>query len=83
MWETIISMVRSISAASVYQLQCALNKKFTKGKKSWVTKKTTYTIKKLTEKKTYYIRVRAYEIKTDGEKKFGKWSVVKKIKIKK
>ena len=64
-----------------YQLQYALNKKFKK-KKSVQTKKTKYTIKKLKKKKTYYIRVRAY--KMNGRKKvYGKWSKVKKVKIKK
>ena len=64
-----------------YQLQYALNKKFKK-KKSVQTKKTKYTIKKLKKKKTYYIRVRAY--KMNGKKKvYGKWSTVKKVKIKK
>ena len=64
-----------------YQLQYALNKKFKK-KKSVQTKKTKYTIKKLKKKKTYYIRVRAY--KMNGKKKvYGKWSKVKKVKIKK
>ena len=64
-----------------YQLQYALNKKFKK-KKSIQTKKTKYTIKKLKKKKTYYIRVRAY--KMNGKKKvYGKWSTVKKVKIKK
>jgi len=64
-----------------YQLQYALNKKFKK-KKSIQTKKTKYTIKKLKKKKTYYIRVRAY--KMNGKKKvYGKWSKVKKVKIKK
>ena len=59
----------------------ALNKKFKK-KKSIQTKKTKYTIKKLKKKKTYYIRVRAY--KMNGKKKvYGKWSTVKKVKIKK
>ena len=53
-----------------------------KKKKSVQTKKTKYTIKKLKKKKTYYIRVRAY--KMNGRKKvYGKWSTVKKVKIKK
>ena len=70
---------KKVTGAKGYQLQYALNKKFKK-KKSIQTKKTKYTIKKL--KKTYYIRVRAY--KMNGKKKvYGKWSTVKKVKIKK
>ena len=76
----IISWKKS-KGAKGYQLQYALNKKFKK-KKSIQTKKTKYTIKKLKKKKTYYIRVRAY--KMNGKKKvYGKWSMVKKVKIKK
>ena len=71
----------AVKGAKGYQLQYALNKKFKK-KKSVQTKKTKYTIKKLKKKKTYYIRVRAY--KMNGKKKvYGKWSTVKKVKIKK
>ena len=69
-----------VTGAKGYQLQYALNKKFKK--KSIQTKKTKYTIKKLKKKKTYYIRVRAY--KMNGKKKvYGKWSTVKKVKIRK
>ena len=71
----------TVKGAKGYQLQYALNKKF-KRKKSIQTKKTKYTIKKLKKKKTYYTRVRAY--KMNGKKKvYGKWSTVKKVKIKK
>ena len=71
----------TVKGAKGYQLQYALNKKFKK-KKSVQTKKTKYIIKKLKKKKTYYIRVRAY--KMNGKKKvYGKWSMVKKVKIKK
>ena len=71
----------TVKGAKDYQLQYALSKKFKK-KKSIQTKKTKYIIKKLKKKKTYYIRVRAY--KMDGKKKvYGKWSKVKKIKVKK
>ena len=72
---------KKVTGAKGYQLQYALNIKFKK-KKSVQTKKTKYTIKKLKKKKTYYIRVRAY--KMNGKKKvYGKWSTVKKVKIKK
>ncbi len=73
---------KKVSGAKGYQIQYALNKKFTKGKKSKFTKKAKYTVKKLKKKKTYYFRVRAYKI-VNGTKKYGKWSAVKKLKIKK
>ena len=64
-----------------YQIQYATNKKYKKGKKI-TTSKTKYTIKKLKKKKTYYVRVRAYTV-NNGKKVYGKWSKVKKVKIKK
>lgn len=70
--------------AKGYQIQYSTNKNFkAKYTKSKTTKKTSVTIKKLTSKKTYYFRVRAY--KTDSAKKkvySKKWSKVKKVKIK-
>ena len=72
---------KKVKGAKAYQLQYATNKNF-KTKKSIQTKKTKYTIKKLKKKKNYYIRVRAY--KMNGKKKvYGKWSKVKKVKVKK
>ncbi len=69
------------SGAKGYQIQYASNKKLKK-KKSKLTTETKFTVKKLKKKKTYYFRVRAYKL--NGKKKvYGKWSGVKKIKIKK
>ena len=67
-----------------YQIQYALNKKFTKKKKSkWAGKwKSAKTISKLKKGKKYYVRVRAYR-KKSGKKLYGKWSKIKKVKIKK
>ena len=44
--------------------------------------KKSEEIKKLKKKKTYFIRIRAYKI-ADGKKVYGKWSSVKKVKVKK
>ena len=67
-----------------YEIQYALNKKFTKSKKS---KKAagyldSFTIKKLKKGKTYYVRIRAYS-NDNGKKLYSEWSKVKKVKIKK
>ena len=67
-----------------YQIQYAMNRKFTKKKKtvtlnSLLSKKT---FKHLKKNKTYYVRVRAFR-ESGNVKKYGKWSTVKKIKIKK
>lgn len=72
---------RKNKTAKGYQIQYATNKKYRKAKKI-TTSKTKYTIKKLKKKKTYYVRVRAYTV-NNGKKVYGKWSKVKKVKIKK
>ncbi len=73
---------KTVSGAKGYQLQYAMNKKFTKKKKSKLTAKAKFTVKKLKKKRTYYFRVRAYKL--NGKTKvYGKWSKVKKVKVKK
>lgn len=73
---------KKVPNAKGYQITYARNKKFTKGKKSIFTKKRKYTIKKLKKNKTYYFKVRGYK----GSKKsrvYGKYSTIRKVKIKK
>lgn len=70
------------SKASGYQILCATNSKFTKGKKTVTVKnaKTTKkTVSKLKAKKTYHVKVRAYKT-VSGKKVYGAYSAVKKIK---
>lgn len=65
-----------------YEISYATNKKFSKAKVVKVTaKKKSAVIKKLTSKKTYYVRVRTYR-KIGGKKYYSKWSKVKSVKIK-
>lgn len=72
---------KKVKDAKGYQIQYATDVAFSK-KKTKSTKKTKITIKKLKRKKTYSFRVCAYVL--DGKKKlYGKWSKVKKVKIKK
>lgn len=68
---------------SGYQVQIAANKKMTKGKKliKISKKKTSCTITKLKSKRIYYVRIRAYK-KADGKIVYGKWSQIKKVKVK-
>ena len=66
-----------------YEVQIAYNKNFTKSKKSKITTKTSLKIKKLKKGKLYYVRVRAFNIDSEGTKEYGKWSDVKKVKVKK
>lgn len=73
---------KKASGVTGYQIQIATNSKFTKGKKSYTTTKTSYTMKKLKSKKTYYVRIRTYTLAANGEKCYSDWSKVKKIKVK-
>ena len=72
---------KKLSGVKGYEVQYALNSKFTKGKKTLRVTSVSRTVKKLKKKSTYYVRVRAYTM--DGSKKvYGKYSSIKKIKIK-
>lgn len=73
---------KKVQGAAGYQIQYAVDKKFKKSKKNKNTSKLTFKAKKLKKKKTYYVRVRAYVI-SGGKKVYGKWSAVRKVKIKK
>ena len=67
-----------------YQLEYALNKNFTSGKKSKTISNayiTTTKIKKLKSKKTYYVRIRTYK-ESKNKKYYSTWSTVKKVKTK-
>lgn len=82
--KTLLVQWKKLSGVSGYQIQIATNKKFTKGKKSYIIKKaktTKKTIKKLKSKKKYYIRVCAYKT-VSGKKYYGSFSAVKKVKVK-
>lgn len=62
-----------------YSTKKSFKKKYTK--KKLVTKNTSsVTLKKL-KKKKYYVKVRCY-ITLNGKTKYGKWSNIKKVKIK-
>ncbi len=72
---------KKVVGSSGYQVQYSLNKKM-RAAKLKNCKAASLTIKKLKKKKTYYVRVRAYKM-VNGRKVYGKWSGVKKVKIKK
>ena len=80
-------LFKKIKNADGYTVQISKAKKFT-GKQIIVkknVKKVNVTInsKKLKNKKKLYVRVRAYKLNVNGKKVYGKWSKVKRIKIKK
>lgn len=64
-----------------YEVQYAMDKKFTRSLKKKTVKTTYCTVKKTKRSKTYFVRVRAYKLQ--GTKKiYSKWTKVKKIKVK-
>lgn len=65
-----------------YQYQWSTSKNFKKNYLTKTTKKTNVTISTSQSKKTYYVRVRAYKTHSNGTKYYGKWSKVKKVKVK-
>lgn len=65
-----------------YQIKVSTSKKFNKYVKTYTTAKTSYTISKLQKGKNYYIKVRTYK-SIDGNKVYGKWSAVKRVKVNK
>lgn len=64
-----------------YQIAYGTKKSINKAKKKLTTKQTV-TLKKMKKNCTYYIAVRAYK-KVNGEKVYGKWSSMKRIKVRK
>lgn len=68
-----------------YQVQCSKNKKFSSSTKSSTIKeatKSSVTFKSLKSKTKYYVRVRAYKLRSNKSKVYGSWSNVKTIKVK-
>ncbi|MBR1599158.1 MAG: cellulase family glycosylhydrolase [Lachnospiraceae bacterium] len=72
---------KAAADADGYQILYSANKKFKNAKRKTVTS-CSVKISKLKRNKTYYVKLRAYK-KSEAGKKFGKYSGVKKIKIKK
>ena len=67
-----------------YQIQIAINSKFTSNKKTYTVSKnslTSKTIKSLKKNKKYYIRVRTYK-SVNGAKYVSAWSKAKSVKTK-
>ncbi len=74
---------KKMKKVSGYQVFYATNKKFKKGVKKVQAKASAkgITIRRLKKKKTYYIKMRAYN-KVGKQVKYGVWTKPKKIKIK-
>lgn len=71
--------INKVTGASGYQISYSTSKKYTKKATTTLkTRKTTYTLKKLKNKK-YYVKVRAYKL-SGNKTVYGKWSATKTIK---
>ncbi|MBR3786427.1 MAG: hypothetical protein IKJ77_08485 [Firmicutes bacterium] len=70
-----------VTGAKGYQVKYATNSGFKNSK----TAATTYgykTLKSLKKGKTYWVKVRAYQVNANGTKSYGAYSAVKKLKVK-
>lgn len=67
-----------------YQLQYSRYSSFSKRSNKWISsyKTTSATVKKLSAKKKYYVRVRTYKT-VDGTKYYSSWAKVKTVTTKK
>ncbi len=73
---------KKVKNAKGYQIKISTSKKFKKSETRTFNKKSSKLNTRLDDNKTYYIKVRAYK-KTNGIKKYGKWSKKKSFTIKK
>ena len=70
---------------SGYEIVCSKKRSFKPKNTTTVLiknkKQTSYTFHKLTRNKYYFVKIRSYQI-VNRKKQYGKWSKVKKVKIK-
>lgn len=74
---------KTVKGADGYEIQYARKANFA-GKKKLLVKKgaaSSAKLRKLAGKKTYYVRVRAYQV-TNGEKEYTRFSNKKKVRVK-
>ncbi len=74
--------LKKISKAKGYNVRWCDNKKFD-GFEGKHIKKLSYTIKGLEKNTKYFVKARAYNYDANGAKQYGKWSTIKKVKVKK
>lgn len=74
---------KKIKGADGYEIQYSTDKKFKKSVKNLTTTNTSKIMKSLRKSKTYYIKVRAYKIDSAGEKIYGSYSSIRKVKVEK
>ncbi|MFA9466589.1 MAG: Ig domain-containing protein [Velocimicrobium sp.] len=87
-WSSSNTSVATVNAngkisANGYEITYATNKKFTSNQNTVTLTKRSKTFKDLIKGKTYYVKVRAYTTDSAGNKVYGKYSKVRKIKLNK
>lgn len=75
--------LKKVDGAKGYEITYATDRKFSSNPNTVTVTKSNKTFNNLTKGTTYYVRVRAYKLDSAGEKVYGKYSSVKKIKISK
>ena len=78
-----VVLKEKVSGATGYEIKISTNKNFKKSVKTITFTKKNTTVKNLKKNKTYYVKVRAYKIDANGNKVYGSYSNVMKVKIKK
>lgn len=72
---------KKASGAKGYQICYSTNKKFKSSVKKINAKSLSKTVKGLKKNKTYYVRIRAYKVDSAGNKVYGNYSKIKKVKV--
>lgn len=78
-----VILKKKVAGARGCEISYSTDKKWKKSVKTVTLKGTAKTITKLKKNKTYYVRVRAYKLDSAGEKVYGSYSKVKKVKVQK
>ncbi len=73
---------KKVNGADGYEILYSTDRKFKKNKKTITAFTTSKTLTKMSKGKTYYVKVRAYKRDSTGKKVYGKYSSVRRIKIK-
>lgn len=73
---------KKVKGVKGYQLIYGTTRGLHKKTKKKITKKNSLTIRGLKSGKTYYFKVRCYSKDSKGKKVYGKYSKVKKVKVK-
>ena len=74
---------KAVRKAKGYEVVYGTDKKLKKESKAVSTKGKSLTLKNLQKKKTYYVKARAYQVDSAGNRVYGKFSSTEKVKISK